>query len=466
MPTRLRDVLIPLITLATGASLACGGAAESDPTTPKADGGLEEPKGATTMPERVACIDLASNDRYAKLTLGGSIDGVALYSFANTLDEPDASPPMTTLPALGVPCGTATDRPSCEEKISAALAARGTSAWGVVVAGNCGGCAAVTVRDFGVQTKGDAVTAIATLDALIAAAAPIESLQEAMTVLTLRGYRVDCDTNNARQEGADFVFRYIARRCDGEAKESLIKVSRLGEVSTLSERVLVPGQNNCIEGRRPAGLAATGVAWLSSVEACFAEIAHMEAAAVIAFTTLAHDLERHRAPRHLLARIERARLDEVVHARHTEALARRFGRSPEVPHVAPRDKEPSLFDLALDNAVEGCVRETYGALVAAFQGQRAAEPEVRAIFQRIAEEESDHAELSFALDAWYQSQLSVAERAAIQAAKDKALDDLALECMHEPHPDVVRIAGIPTSEEATRLLRLVFPYAANLLRAA
>ena len=61
-----------------------------------------------------------------------------------------------------------------------------------------------------------------------------------------------------------------------------------------------------------------------------------------------------------------AAVEEIDHTRRTALLAQRFGAEPRVPGVEARPLR-TRFELALDNAVEGCVRETYGALVATWQ---------------------------------------------------------------------------------------------------
>jgi hypothetical protein len=86
----------------------------------------------------------------------------------------------------------------------------------------------------------------------------------------------------------------------------------------------------------------------------------------------------------------------------------------------------------MENAVEGCVREAHGALVAAFQATHASEASVRAAFAKIAVDEAEHAELSFALDTWLSAQLAPAERLQVDAAKGQAWRDLMASWDGEP----------------------------------
>src|SRR5207302_2062069 len=120
-------------------------------------------------------------------------------------------------------------------------------------------------------------------------------------------------------------------------------------------------------GRIPAGLARARMAAVPSLlGSYFASAAHLEAASVHAFRRLRCELAAHRAPARLLRSARRAQRDEVRHARLMARMARRFGGAPVPARVAPIGPR-ALDEIAIENAVEGCVRETFGALVASFQ---------------------------------------------------------------------------------------------------
>ena len=85
----------------------------------------------------------------------------------------------------------------------------------------------------------------------------------------------------------------------------------------------------------------------------------------------------------------------------------------------------SLESLARENAVEGCVRETYGALLMCWQAQHAAEPELRRVFARIAADETRHAALSWEVAQWAEQQLDARARARVASARRRALRELA-----------------------------------------
>jgi hypothetical protein len=132
-------------------------------------------------------------------------------------------------------------------------------------------------------------------------------------------------------------------------------------------------------------------------------------------------------------------------------LARRYGTEPVHPAIAealPR----GLFDFALENAIEGCVRETMGAVQARYQSLRAQDPEVRTTLSGIAEDETRHAELSWAIHAWVQTQLSEDEREALRRAQQDAIATLRREA-HSAQPTAVQqLAGSPDAVTALAMV--------------
>jgi hypothetical protein len=76
----------------------------------------------------------------------------------------------------------------------------------------------------------------------------------------------------------------------------------------------------------------------------------------------------------------------------------------------------SLVEIAIENAVEGCVNETFAALVAGWQSQHADAADVRVVMARIAADEAGHAQLAYDLHAWLETVLTDAERAQVTAA--------------------------------------------------
>jgi hypothetical protein len=173
-------------------------------------------------------------------------------------------------------------------------------------------------------------------------------------------------------------------------------------------------------GRRPPGLIAPLARGGDGRAAWLARMAHLEGASVPAFAQLAAELTAHGAPERLVAGARRARLDEERHARVVGELARRAGARPLTLDVTPTPVRP-LVELAVENAVEGCVRETAGAVVAARHAQLVADAREARLFAAIAVDERRHANLSWAIDAWAATLLSPAERRRVDAARAEAI---------------------------------------------
>jgi hypothetical protein len=208
---------------------------------------------------------------------------------------------------------------------------------------------------------------------------------------------------------------------------------------------------DCAVGRAPAGLAPAEQPAAPGLGGWFAEMARLEAAAVIAFERLAGELEAHGAPRELIKRARRAAEDEVRHAEMTRELAARFGGAFEEPR-ATLGPVRDLEAIARENAIEGCVRETYGALVAMWQAAHAKDQAVRAAIAEIAEDEISHAELSWELACWIEPRLDSAARARVDAARVDAAARLRASAALVPDRALVAIAGMPGAREAAALV--------------
>ncbi|RKH13546.1 hypothetical protein D7V97_05495 [Corallococcus sp. CA053C] len=227
-----------------------------------------------------------------------------------------------------------------------------------------------------------------------------------------------------------------------------------------SEALPEPDEVSCemrylCEGRRPEGLCSDGAVAGGAPElgALFAKMAHLEAASVPAFERLADELSAHGAPERLVRAARRSAGEEVRHARVMEALAVRHGAAMPELTVAPFQHR-SLEALALENAVEGCVRETFGALLAQWQARCAEDAAVRESLGTIAPDELRHAELSWAIDAWALGRLSSEARARVEAARSEAWLALERDAEASLLPGAVaRTSGLPSAQVARRLVR-------------
>ena len=175
-----------------------------------------------------------------------------------------------------------------------------------------------------------------------------------------------------------------------------------------------------VEGRGHGNIekltCATGT---SELHRYFVRAYHAEASSVAAFVQLRTELQQHNAPRTLLKRCMDAAIDEVHHARMMAKLVR--DAQEELPALNFGTKqERTLFALALDNAVEGCVFESYSALKAHYQARNSKDKRIRAVMKVIAPDETRHAQLAWDIHHFLMTQLSEIEQQQIQNAQRQA----------------------------------------------
>ena len=206
-------------------------------------------------------------------------------------------------------------------------------------------------------------------------------------------------------------------------------------------------QNHCV-GRPPTGLVLEPSRASCDVGAQLAQMAALEAASVTSFLRLARELSAHRAPASLVAAATRSAADERRHARSIRRLALAHGSARIRFAPISRSIRP-LAQVALENAVSGCVLETYGAVEGAWQATHAADPSVRRAMRRIAPDEARHAALAWRVDAWAQRRLSRAVRRQLDQAKREALAGLT---RSSSPPAVAARLGLPNPAARSLLL--------------
>jgi hypothetical protein len=230
----------------------------------------------------------------------------------------------------------------------------------------------------------------------------------------------------------------------------------------------------CLGGRRPAGLLETVVGAGgfpraararqadrrrlrgNEVGTFFARAARMEAASVPAFAQLAAELAAHGGRAPLIRRARRAMGEEARHFRSTARLAARFGARAPLPRVQAMPVRP-LEEVAAENAVEGCINETYAALIALHQAAASRDRRVRAAMTAIAADELRHADLSWAIDGWCRAQLSPAARRRVDQRRADAREALVASAAGDPASPALRHwAGLPDGERAVTMAQAVF----------
>lgn len=315
-------------------------------------------------------------------------------------------------------------------------------------------------RYFFVATDGDQVKRYTNRDELLQFLGGIDTPQEAFLLVEYDGYVVSCPANEspgfiatasaiAGKDGFEVTVMQTTNICPVQMDKVGLTVTREGVVTEISRQKL-KALNEC-SGRRPEGWVAQGRASSNDTLADhFASMASLEAASVTAFEVLAAELTHYGAPLDLIERMHAAAREEIVHARETTALARLLGAEPELPQIEARPIR-TLEEIALDNAIEGCVRETFGAAVGCYQADQARDTRIAELMHQLAADEIGHAALAFDLHLWLMPKLSTAGRARVIAAHVAAIDDLSLELEVEP-PRVLReLAGLPGRREAARL---------------
>ncbi len=216
-------------------------------------------------------------------------------------------------------------------------------------------------------------------------------------------------------------------------------------------RVHIGTQSVCPGGRRPARLRFAKDHAKSSVTRWLSRMSQLEAASVPAFRQLANHLRHHGAPALLVDAARSAARDEIRHARALRAIVSAHGARAGTPHCPAEPQPPSLAHLARANEVEGCVRESYGALVAAHQGAVARDGQVRAAMERIAPDELRHAELARAIRRWILPKLPPTDRKNVQRAGVAELRSLANAA---PLPETVRAQlGFPSAATSRLMLQ-------------
>ncbi|MFO0675711.1 MAG: hypothetical protein U0169_04210 [Polyangiaceae bacterium] len=384
------------------------------------------------------------------------LDGVETrepFDFVELLELAVASTPAEatwrTLGHRGVACGGASDPARCLADLATARSFRpgtDTSGWSLQP-GSPNGFRGTRAL---VTTKGDVVTFVSDAKVALALFAPVRTPATALfLVRAFSSYRIVCDESRAQPGGPPY--RFLVYDDDACSQQDVVLELDGNGASEVVWRGPSPLSGPCSAGRRPEGLEERPAAGPSAVATWLADTAYLEAASVVAFERLADTLVALGAPRSLVERARVAAEDERRHAVTMGALAGRFGGVTRELRVADVPV-PSVYELARDNAVEGCVKETYAALVAALQAKRATAPGVAVAMATVAEEELSHAAFSWDLDAWLSERLSEDERGRVRTARVDAFRALRHAASHAPHPDCVTALGAPSADEAVRIV--------------
>lgn len=215
-------------------------------------------------------------------------------------------------------------------------------------------------------------------------------------------------------------------------------------------------------GRRPEGLVVGDALGTQEAGAFFARMEQLERAAVLAFTRTERELRLHGAPGHFVRDVIRARREEERHVRIAARWRERLG-GERASIISPRGAPRDLEALARENAAEGCVHETWGAVLAAAQARAVAERAARRLdathvlgalardLEGIATDEASHAALSHRLDAWARRALSRQARARLDVARARAIEEARASVEDAYDDDALAAIGWPDRRARERL---------------
>ncbi len=391
-------------------------------------------------------------DPLAGLTVNPPVDYVALVDWQEWRRSRPASKQrdVRIRAKNGTPCATATRPAKCEARLDALSP---TTGWQIDQYPT-----PAFTRDL-VYTRGNDVGVVTSASGLAAFFGPVMSAKDAALMVMLQGHKLVCGANARPVDGGFELITQTGDTCGAGAgiDQHVVRVTRDGTFTVLRTTRIKDGNPYCMVGRRTEGLRHPGRATGQRGETVgdfLAGMSYLEAASIHAFDRLTRELRAHGAPARLSRAAERARADEVRHARTTACLAARYGRGVEATLIG----ETPVRDLpavAVENATAGCVRETFGALVGRVQSSRAADPVVARAMRTIARDELRHAALAWDVAAGADARLTAGDRRRVAVARDEAVQTLRRDVAIELHEDVHVAVGMPRAREAARLVDVV-----------
>jgi hypothetical protein len=174
-----------------------------------------------------------------------------------------------------------------------------------------------------------------------------------------------------------------------------------------------------------SGRAATTPTKLEVFEAdwggYFGRLAQEEATAVFAFGELLEHLQHWDASESLQDWCRKIIGEEQTHTLMMSGLAHRNGQTSAVIQF-PSVNQVSMKEMAIHNALTGCIGETWFAVLLRYQSEHA--PKYKGVFKRISKDETSHAEFSWSLHEWFMSQLTADEQVEVHRAMRSMLSRL------------------------------------------
>jgi rubrerythrin len=286
---------------------------------------------------------------------------------------------------------------------------------------------------------------------------PVRKTEQGYEVLTY-GLRDVC---GGSAHGQGKALGVLDVRTNGEVFPASNDFTRKIDQETLASQqvnCVYPTRGRMFEGFVDLALERTELEY-------YVRAARQETAAVAAFERLAAELRAHGAPEALVREALVSANDERRHAKAFRREATRLGARLGVDPIVPEPGAPAAFEhrsleaLLRENAVEGCTNETYAAVVATYQAERAPTPRLRKMLRAIAKDEQRHAMLAHRIHAW-----GVAHLTPEAAADIEALRRDASRAMHES-PTVTAV-GRAMGEPDAALALVAFDHVSEALARA
>lgn len=384
----------------------------------------------------VACSAEFTMDLLTGLDVEDDIDGLVIYQGGGQLA------PFAKVVG-GTPCSNALDVDYCQSLLDQSIADHDSEISTLIV------------------TSGDEVRAIQGKDDVLAFLGVLDTREKVFLWMHVNNIGLSCSVEQSAVaraedwEGWYGLYTEITSDCAPVTTDRVeIGIGIDGAINELS-RVQISNSTDLCIGRVPPGVmrivAGDECVNIQNIGNMFAQNAAYEAASVVAFTHLKSELEYYGAPQSILDKLQEAANDEHRHAEQVGDLAKKFGA---VADGFELEASPirSLEEIALDNLVEGCVGETWGALIGLYQAENAQDETIRNTMQAVALDEVGHAALSWEIHEWLVAQLDEAGRQKVKLAAGQALVQLKARAEKSSREAYELYAGLPTSSASRQLI--------------
>ncbi len=199
-----------------------------------------------------------------------------------------------------------------------------------------------------------------------------------------------------KQDGRICAYEVSCYTCCGYGRPVLDEAGRPMTAETRASRAWLDERPAIARALTPEERQLVGAFWRKNAQA--------EHSSVAGFHRFALDLMAHGAPPELLARAQRAAVQELRHAIDAFTLASDYLGEPIGPAPMKLGSSVpiarSLAELAAWTARDGAIGETLAAFLAERALSETTDPQVRRVLSAIVAEETEHAALAWATLRW------------------------------------------------------------------